>query len=172
MELLLCLAFAPIIAFAVKFLLGYAGLALRSPAHARIDRWITLALWGQCLVIAGSFYLAGHFGLFQVARVWYTLFTMELVAAMGYFLWHAAQTQRAEFWLMCGVLGTVGAALGIELLDVDRGGVLARASDVGPVEVGEGLQGRHDQALTFLRLRAPTSNVCGCWASWGCVAPL
>lgn len=113
-ELLLCLAFAPIIAFAVKFLLGYAGLALRSPAHARIDRWITLALWGQCLVMAGSFYLAGRFGLFPVARVWYTLFTLELVAAMGYFLWHAAHARRAEFWLMCGVLGIVGAALGIE----------------------------------------------------------
>jgi signal transduction histidine kinase len=113
-ELLLCLAFAPIIAFAVKFLLGYAGLALRSPVHARADRVITLALWGQCLVMAGSFYLAGHFGLFPVARVWYTLFSLELVAAMGYFLWHAAHTRRAEFWLMCGVLGIVGAALGIE----------------------------------------------------------
>ena len=113
-ELLLCLAFAPLIAFAVKFLLGYAGLALRSPAHARLDRALTLGLWLQCLLMAGTFYFAQHVGLFAIARVWYTLFTLELVAAMGYFLWHAGQTRRAEFWLMCGVLGSVGVALAIE----------------------------------------------------------
>ena len=138
LELLLCLAFAPMIAFAVKFLLGYAGLALRGAAHARTDRWITMGLWLQCLLLPASFYFAQHVGLFAVARVWYTLFTLEVIAAMGYFLWHAAQARRAELWLMCAVLGIVGAALGVE-----------NAYQNGASSVGGGLFGQIIMPLLF-----------------------
>src|SRR5215213_6359131 len=56
--------------------------------------------------------------------------------------------------------GRVGAAERVDLLDVLRsfrsGGLSIGA------EIGERLEGRHDYALTFLLLRAPTSSASGC----------
>src|SRR5215212_703300 len=56
--------------------------------------------------------------------------------------------------------GRVGAPVRVEFLDVLRG---FRSGGLGGLaQIGEGLQGRHGQALTFLALRAPTSSVSGC----------
>src|SRR5215213_5921564 len=56
--------------------------------------------------------------------------------------------------------GGIGAAERVELLDVLRG---FRSGGLGiGAEIGERLEGRHDYALTFLLLRAPTSSVSGC----------
>ena len=67
--------------------------------------------------------------------------------------------------------GGIGAALGVDLLDVDRSGLGLGRLDA--TEIGERLENfSHDQTLAFLLLSAATSSVSGDWAAWGCSAPL
>lgn len=114
-ELLICMAFAPLVGFSVKFLLGYAGFGLHGERETRYGRWIDAALWLQCLALPGSFILAGPDGIFPLARVWYAFFALEILAAVAYFVWRTARDRKPEFWLMCVVLGAVVFVVGFEL---------------------------------------------------------
>ena len=115
MEVFIAIMMGPLNAFAVKFLLGYAGAGVR-PGSERVwvDR-INLLLWAQCLLLPLSLLLLGEDRIFLGSRLWFMLFTFELFAAIGYFLWLAAQARRSEFWMMSIALGVVAAVLGIEL---------------------------------------------------------
>jgi signal transduction histidine kinase len=115
MEVFIAIMMGPLNAFAVKFLLGYAGAGLR-PGRERV--WverINLLLWAQCLLLPLSLLLLGEDRIFLGSRLWFMVFSLELFLAIGYFLWLAARAQRSEFWMMSIALGVVAAVLGIEL---------------------------------------------------------
>ncbi|MGE5452997.1 MAG: ATP-binding protein [Acidobacteriota bacterium] len=114
MEVLLAMMYPPMTAFAIKFLLGYAGQGMRFLSRGKRRRQLNWLLWAQCLLLPLSL-LAGPDRLFLIARVWYVLFAVELFAAIGCFLWVTGQGRRPEFWLMSGALGAVAAVMGIEL---------------------------------------------------------
>ncbi|MDI1350380.1 ATP-binding protein [Aquabacterium sp.] len=115
MEVLIAIMMAPMTAFAVKFLMGYAGIGLRDPGQQVWNQRVNLLLWAQCLLLPLSLLLLGVDQLFLGARVWFGVFTLELFLAIGHFLWVTGRGRRAEFWLMCAALGVVAAVLGIEL---------------------------------------------------------
>ena len=115
MEVFIAIMMAPMTAFAVKFLLGYAGTGLRHGSQRVWLERINLVLWAQCLLLPLSLLLLGDAGVFLGARIWFVLFTLELFMAIGYFLWLAARARRVEFWMMSAALGVVAAVLGIEL---------------------------------------------------------
>jgi len=115
MEVLIALMFAPMTAFAIKFLLGYAGQGLRMAASGKRNTQINAVLWGQCVLLPVSLLLAGPDQIFLGSRVWYVLFALEVFVAIGFFLWEAGKGRRTEFWLMSATLGVVAAVLGIEL---------------------------------------------------------
>ncbi len=114
-EVVIAMMFAPLTAFAIKFLLGYAGASLRRYLPPQKERWIDVALWAQCLLMPLSLMVLGSNLVFLGARAWYVLFAFEIFAAVGLFLWLSGQERRPEFWLMSGALGVVTAVLGIEL---------------------------------------------------------
>ena len=114
MEVLLAMMFAPMTAFAIKFLLAYAGQGMRFLSRGKRRRQINWILWAQCLVLPLS-QLLGPDRLFLLARIWYVLFAIEIFAAIACFLWVTGQGRRPEFWLMSGALGAVAAVMGIEL---------------------------------------------------------
>jgi two-component system sensor histidine kinase UhpB len=114
-EVVIAMMFAPLTAFAIKFLLGYAGASLRRYLPRQKERWIDIALWAQCLLMPLSLMVLGSDLVFLGARAWYVLFAFEIFAAVGLFLWLSGQERRPEFWLMSGALGVVTAVLGIEL---------------------------------------------------------
>jgi two-component system sensor histidine kinase UhpB len=114
-EVVIAMMFAPLTAFAIKFLLGYAGASLRRYLPPPKERWIDIALWAQCLLMPLSLMVLGSDLVFLGARAWYVLFAFEIFAAVGLFLWLSGQERRPEFWLMSGALGVVTAVLGIEL---------------------------------------------------------
>jgi two-component system sensor histidine kinase UhpB len=114
-EVLIAMMFAPMTAFAVKFLVGYAGQALLDISQAKRMRHVNAALWGQCVLLPLSLLLLGADRAFTGARIWYVVFALEVFVAIGYFLWVAGRTRRQEFWLMSVALGVVAAVLGIEL---------------------------------------------------------
>ncbi len=114
-EVVIAMMFAPLTAFAIKFLLGYAGASLRRYLPPQKERWIDITLWAQCLLMPLSLMVLGSDLVFLGARAWYVLFAFEIFAAVGLFLWLSGQERRPEFWLMSGALGVVTAVLGIEL---------------------------------------------------------
>lgn len=114
-EALIAMMFAPMTAFAIKFLLSYAGHGTRNSTARRRSRQLNAVLWAQCLLLPLSLWLIGVDHLFQGSRVWYVVLALEVFAAIGYFLWHSGRTRRSEFWLMSAALGVITAVLGIEL---------------------------------------------------------
>ncbi len=114
LEILIACLFAPMSAFGVKFLLGYAGHGMHGPNEPRRERIVNRVLWAQVLLMPATLYF-GQDHLFIISRVWYVVFAAEAFAAIVYFLWHAGRSRRAEFWLMSGTLGVTSALLGIEL---------------------------------------------------------
>jgi two-component system sensor histidine kinase UhpB len=114
-EVLIAMMFAPMTAFAIKFLLGYSGHGMRNKKARAMTRKVNAFLWAQCVLLPVSLWLVGASRLFLISRVWYVLFALELFVAIGYFLWHSGRTRRPEFWLMSVALGVVSAVMGIEL---------------------------------------------------------
>ena len=111
MEVFIAIMMGPLNAFAVKFLMGYAGAGVRPGSERRwVDR-VNLLLWGQCLLLPLTLLLLGEGRIFLVSRLWFMLFTVELFVAIGYFLWLAGQARRSEFWMMSVALGVVAAVL-------------------------------------------------------------
>lgn len=114
-EVLIAMTFAPMTAFAIKFLLGYSGHGMRNKKARAMTRQVNAFLWAQCVLLPVSLWLFGASRLFLISRLWYVLFALELFVAIGYFLWHSGRTRRPEFWLMSAALGVVSAVMGIEL---------------------------------------------------------
>ncbi len=114
LEVVIACLFAPMAAFAVKFLLGYAGHGLHGPNAPGRERLVNRILWAQVLLMPLTLWL-GHGNLFIVSRLWYLVLALEVFAAIVYFLWFAGRSRRAEFWLMSGTLGVTSALVGIEL---------------------------------------------------------
>ncbi|RZI83793.1 MAG: histidine kinase [Rubrivivax sp.] len=114
-EVLIAMMFAPMTAFAIKFLLGYSGHGVRNKKARALTRKVNALLWAQCVLLPASLWLLGASRLFLMSRIWTVLFALELLVAVGYFLWHAGRTRRPEFWLMSVALGVVTAVMGIEL---------------------------------------------------------
>lgn len=115
LEVLMAMLFAPMTAFAVKFLLSYAGARLQQVISGAWMWRLNALLWAQCVLLPASLLLGGTERLFLGARVWYVLFALEVFASIVFFLWVAGRKRRPEFWLMCGALGVVTAVMGIEL---------------------------------------------------------
>jgi len=115
-EVVLAAFFTPMTAFAVKFLLGYAGHGLQSERERAQALWFNRVLWAQVVLMPISL-LALHktSWLFDAARGWYTLLGLEVLAAIVYFIWHAGRSRRAEFLVMSGTLGVAAALLGTEM---------------------------------------------------------
>jgi signal transduction histidine kinase len=106
-ELLLVTA-APIVAFfAVQFLLHYARLRSRS---------IEVALAAQCAMVPVSLLLAGPMRVNKIATSWYVILVLEVLLAMGFYLWTTWRTRRRDFWPMTGLLGAGAAMLILELV--------------------------------------------------------
>lgn len=99
LEWLTC-AVAPVVtAFAVLFLMRYAGLR---------HRMLEAALLAQCLVVPASLTLAGPNRLFLMASSWNLVLALETVIAAAASLWVAWRLHRHEFWVMLGLLGAIG----------------------------------------------------------------
>jgi two-component system, NarL family, sensor histidine kinase UhpB len=115
-EVLLAAFFTPMTAFAVKFLLGYAGHGLQSEKERQQALWFNRVLWAQVVLMPLSLLaLSKTSWLFDAARTWYTLLGLEVLAAIVYFIWHAGRSRRAEFLVMSGTLGVAAALLGTEM---------------------------------------------------------
>jgi two-component system sensor histidine kinase UhpB len=106
-EILICVLSAPVMVCSVLFLLRYGGLF----STRQVDR----LLWVQCLLVPMSFALGGTNRVFSVATLWYTLFGLQIAAAVAAFLWASWRVQRQEFWLMSFLLGVLVVLVGTEL---------------------------------------------------------
>lgn len=106
-ERLICILATPIMVCTVLFLLRYGGMHHTRPVNR--------LLWVQCLLVPMSFALGGADGIFTVAAGWYTLFGLQVAAAVAMFLWASWRVQRQEFWLMSFLLGALVMLVGIEL---------------------------------------------------------
>lgn len=100
-------ALLPVLAgLAVQFLLSYAGVRSR-PFES--------VLLAQCLVVPLTLLVANPHWLFAVSRVWYVLLAVEVLGAMGIYLWLAWQGRRTDFWPMLAILAIAAVALLMEL---------------------------------------------------------
>jgi two-component system sensor histidine kinase UhpB len=106
-EILICVLSAPVMVCSVLFLLRYGGLF----STRTVDR----LLWVQCLLVPMSFALGGTNRVFSVSTLWYTLFGLQVAAAVAAFLWASWRVQRREFWLMSFLLGVLVVLVGTEL---------------------------------------------------------
>ncbi len=110
-EFLVCLAFSPVLALGVQFLLSYAGVR---------SRLIEAALLAQCVVMPMSLLLAGPSRLFAITSAWYIVLALEIVGAMLLHLSIAWRDRRREFWPMAVTLAAI-AAVTLRELAVQRG---------------------------------------------------
>lgn len=106
-EPLICIAFTPVLACVVLFLLRYGDLN----NTRRIDR----LMWLQCLLVPLCFVLAGAHRIFLVSTSWYTLFAVEFSIAMVVYLWRTWHIRRIEFWLMGAILGLLAVLVIAEI---------------------------------------------------------
>ena len=105
-EFMLASSWAVLLALAVQFFLSYAGLRSRT-----IETMIAL----QWLLLPVSLVLAGPERLFAIARSWYVVLALELVAAMAIYLSATRRQRPQDFWLMAAVATAGSAALLVEL---------------------------------------------------------
>ncbi len=110
-EFLVCLAFSPVLALGVQFLLSYAGVR---------SRLIEAALLAQCVVMPTSLLLAGPSRLFAITSAWYVVLALEIVGAMLLHLSIAWRDRRREFWPMAVTLAAISAVT-LQELAVQRG---------------------------------------------------
>ncbi len=110
-EFLFCLAFTPVLALAVQFLLSYAGVR---------SRLIEAALLAQCVVMPMSLLLAGPSRLFSMTSAWYVVLALETTGAMLLHLRISWRDRRSDFWPMALALAATSAVL-LHELAVQRG---------------------------------------------------
>ncbi len=105
-EFLVCTAFPVAVAFAVQFLLSYAGLR---------SRMIETALAAQCVLMPLGLLIAGPSRVYPTAGAWFVLLALELAAAMALYLVVTRRTRRRDFWPMLFILGGTLVLVLIEL---------------------------------------------------------
>ena len=109
---LLLVGVMPIVAlFAIQFLLHYA---------QRRSRPIEVALAVQCGIVPASLLAAGPLRVNMMASSWYLLLCMQVLAAIGFYLWVTWRFRRRDFWPMLGFLGAGAAMVGLELAAQQR----------------------------------------------------
>jgi signal transduction histidine kinase len=102
-EFLVCIAYAPVTALAVQFLLSYVDLR---------SRWIENALIAQCVLLPATLLLAGPSRLYAMAAIWYPLLLLEVAAIAVLILAIAWRRKRRDFRAMLAVLAvTLGLML-------------------------------------------------------------
>ena len=92
---------------AVQFLLRYAG---------RRERWLNWGLPLQCLLMPLSLVMAGPDLLHAMARFWYTLLALEMLAAAAFYLRQQWFTHRRSFWIMSALFGVITASVLVEFM--------------------------------------------------------
>ncbi|HWH73104.1 MAG TPA: ATP-binding protein [Methylibium sp.] len=109
LELATCIAFVPLASCALLFLLRYAG--VRRPA-------LEAGLAVQCLLLPGALIALAALApqqLFAGASASYTLLALEVVAAIGLFLWRAWRHQRSDRWAATVLFGFLALAVVVEV---------------------------------------------------------
>ncbi len=106
MEFLFCTGFAPLVALTVQFVLSYAGVR---------SRWIENALAAQWVLVPATLLLAGPGRLHLMASIWYAVFVVEVVAAVGLHLFVTWRARRPEFWSMAALLGASLVLIGVQM---------------------------------------------------------
>ncbi|HEY6135172.1 MAG TPA: ATP-binding protein [Rubrivivax sp.] len=94
---------------AVQFLLRYAG---------RRERWLNWGLPLQCVLMPLSLVMAGPDHLHSMARFWYTLLALEVLAAAAFYLRRQWSTHRRTFWVMSALFAVITASVLIEFVGV------------------------------------------------------
>ena len=92
---------------AVQFLLLHAGWRSRP---------IEVALYAQCGAVPASLLMAGPLRIHTIATGWNTLLGMQVLAAMGFYLWSTRRARRRDFGTMAALLGIAAATLVFEAL--------------------------------------------------------
>jgi signal transduction histidine kinase len=106
-ELLLA-SVPPLVALpAVQFLLHYAGWRSRP---------IEVALYAQCAAVPASLLLAGPLRIHTITTGWNTLLLLQVLAAMGFYLWSTRRARRRDFWTMAVLLAVAALMLGLEMV--------------------------------------------------------
>ncbi len=105
-EFLFCLAFTPVLALAVQFLLSYAGVR---------SRVIEAAMLAQCVVMPMSLLMAGPSRLFAMTSAWYVVLALEITVAMMLHLRISWRDRRSDFWPMALALAATSAVMLHEL---------------------------------------------------------
>ncbi len=110
-EFLFCMAFTPVLALAVQFLLSYAGVR---------SRVIEAAMLAQCVLMPMSLLLAGPSRLFAMTSAWYVVLALEITVAMMLHLRISWRDRRSDFWPMALALAATSAVM-LHELAVQRG---------------------------------------------------
>jgi two-component system sensor histidine kinase UhpB len=92
---------------AVQFLLRYGG---------RRERWLNWGLPLQCVLMPLSLVMAGPDLLHAMARFWYTLLALEMLAAAAFYLRQQWLTHRRSFWIMSALFGVITASVLVEFM--------------------------------------------------------
>ncbi len=106
LEFLLCTAYPVTVAFAVQFLLSYAGLR---------SRVIETVLLAQCVLMPLGLLIAGPERVFPTANAWFVLLTLEVLAAVALYLVVTWRNRHADFWPMLFILGGTLLLVAIEM---------------------------------------------------------
>jgi signal transduction histidine kinase len=129
---------------AVQFLLRYGGMR---------DRRISAVLAAQCAVMPLMLMFGGPDRLNVLARFWYTLFALQVLAAGAWYLRTQWRANRRSFWVMSVLLGMVMLAVLVEFFGLREPlpALAAVAAQTVPpvilIIVGLRLMQQHGQAL-------------------------
>ncbi|MBI5255555.1 MAG: sensor histidine kinase [Burkholderiales bacterium] len=106
-ELILAGLMSLITLAAVQFLMRYS---------QRRVRWLDIGLPLQCALMATSLVAAGPQHLHTTASAWFTLLSLEIVAAAAFYVFDTHRRNQRQLWLMGPLLAVVGVALATEFL--------------------------------------------------------
>ena len=105
-EILVCSAFAPVLACAYQFLLRMVD---------RRARWVDALLLAQALLVPLALLAAPADRLLTAASAVYNLVAVEFLLVVAYFFRTAWRGYRREFWLLSGVLAAAVLLAAVEI---------------------------------------------------------
>jgi two-component system sensor histidine kinase UhpB len=97
---------------AVQFLLRYGGWRSRP---------IGVALTAQCIAVPLSLVASGPHRMHVLANTWYALLAIELLIAMGFYLWTTRRQRRGSLWMSALVLVVAVALVGLDFVAREHG---------------------------------------------------
>ncbi|HMN74781.1 MAG TPA: ATP-binding protein [Burkholderiaceae bacterium] len=116
-EFAVTLGFAPIVGFAIVFLLRYARIKRRP---------LDIALIAQCFVMPLSLAVLGPDRLYAGVTFWYWMLGLELLGATVVYLRVSWASQRNEFWVMSAILVLFACMVVLEAVQHAAGGGIWR----------------------------------------------